>query len=79
MFLLAGTANAFAVSKAGLKIAPERKLETLTVSQLQKELLGSSCSVSVSSGSYKVSITISCDCTRRQACDAAYKLASIAL
>jgi hypothetical protein len=45
----------------------------------QYVLVSSSCTVQVTSGKYDVKITVTCDCTGRQACDAAYKLASIGI
>jgi hypothetical protein len=45
----------------------------------EKKLEETSCTVSVVTGKYKVSITISCTCTRRQACDKAYAVAGFLL
>ena len=82
MFLLAGTANVFAGTNA--KAAEAKKLiktETVKVSErkrAEKDLLGeSTCKVSVSFGKTTVTITVTCECTQVQACDAAYKIATI--
>lgn len=45
----------------------------------KKALVETSCTVSVKSGKYNATITWTCDCTRREACDRAYKLAGALL
>lgn len=68
-FAFFGATASFAksgISKSALKVKPTAAVKT-------------SCTVKVTSGKYDVSITITCDCTRRQACDVAYKLASVTL
>ena len=42
-------------------------------------LVKSSCTVTVKSGKYDVTTTITCDCTRREACDVAYKVSGALL
>jgi cell division inhibitor SulA len=44
-----------------------------------KALVETSCTVSVKTGKYNATITWRCDCTRREACDMAYKLAGALL
>ena len=84
MFLLAGTANAFANSdvKAKKAIKPA-KTENIKFIESKKEIINpfvkAACTVTVAYGSTTVKISIECDCTQRQACDAAYKLATIAI
>ena len=65
--LLIGTSTGFASSKSTTKNLLKKKLEE------------TSCTVSVVTGKYKDSITISCTCTRRQACDKAYAVAGFLL
>lgn len=64
--LLIGTSTGIASSKSTTK------------NQLKK-LVETSCKVSVVTGKYKVSITATCTCTRRQACDKAYAIAGFLL
>ena len=89
MFLLAGTANAFAGTNA--KAADAKglgKTETAKTTEFKianKNLVKQTgCTVSASwtnsdGTKSSVSITVTCDCTQQAACDAAYKIASIAI
>lgn len=80
MFLLAGTANVFAGTNA--KAAEAKKLvktETVKVSETKaaKDYQNQSCTITLKSSSRNVTVTASCDCTEKQACDAAYKVATL--
>jgi hypothetical protein len=66
MFLLVGTANVFATSNVKTKKSLKNAVKT-------------SCTVSVKTGKYDVTITNSCDCSRKAACDGAYAVASLLL
>lgn len=78
MFLLAGTVNAFAGTNDRGLVKPEI-VNIFLSKKVNKPITETSCTVSVKSGTYKVEITWTCDCTRRDACDKAYKLAGAML
>lgn len=84
MFLLVGTVNAF----AGTDAKDLGKIETAKVVEPKLEnkdlVKQTGCTVSASwtnsdGTKSSVSITVTCDCTQQAACDAAYKIASIAI
>lgn len=83
MFLLAGTANAFAGTNVKAKKAMNGKNEPINVYALKKAsedlLVVSSCKVSVSYGKTNITINYSCECSQKSACDIAYKIATILL
>lgn len=68
LLLLAGTVDVFAVSNFRIKKAVKLK-----------NVVATSCSVTVRTGKYDVTVTSTCTCTRREACDVAYKAASFFL
>ena len=68
MFLLAGSVNVFAESK----VITQKAIKLNTVTK-------TSCTVTVKTGKYNVSITNTCDCSRKTACDGAYAIASFLL
>ena len=84
MFLLVGTVNAF----AGTDAKDLGKIDTAKVVEPKLEnkdlVKQTGCTVSASwtnsdGTKSSVSITVTCDCTQQAACDAAYKIASIAI
>lgn len=83
MFLLAGTAYAFAGTNA--KAVEAKKLvktEAVKVSKpgiTKTDMVKAACQVSVTYGKTTITISVSCDCTQKEACDAAYKIATIGL
>ncbi|MEA5405471.1 hypothetical protein VB776_21205 [Arcicella sp. DC2W] len=68
LLLLVGTVDVFAASNIGIKKTTK-----------SKNLIATSCSVTVRTGKYDVTVTSTCTCTRREACDVAYKAASFFL
>lgn len=63
----ASFANSKEVKPSFKKISPE------------KELVKKSCTVNVKYGKNDITITNTCDCTQKEACDGAYKVATILL
>jgi hypothetical protein len=66
LFILAGTLNTFAASN-------------VLVKKNVKKVVRTSCTVRVTSGNYDVQITASCDCSKQDACKAAYAAATLFL
>jgi hypothetical protein len=83
LFLLAGTAYAFAGTNA--KAVEAKKLVKTEVAKIAEpripktDVVKAACQVSVTYGKTTVTISVSCDCTQKEACDAAYKIATIGL
>jgi hypothetical protein len=83
MFLIAGTASAFAGTNA--KTVEAKKLVKTEAVKVSKQgitktaVMKAACQVTVTYGKTTVTISVSCDCTQKDACDAAYKIATIAL
>ena len=83
MFLLAGTATAFAGTNAEAKEAKNlNRIETAKVSVFkkgQKDFEQTSCTVTVAYNSTKITITATCDCPQLKSCDIAYQTATLVL
>jgi hypothetical protein len=71
---------AFMAFFGAASFANTKEVKPMDKKIVKKEtLVKASCTVTVSYGSTTTKITTSCDCTQKQACDAAYKLATILL
>lgn len=77
MFLIAGTTLGFAKTSTPVNKNDSSKTIVSEYSSKSNEDAKSSCTVNVTTGGYNVTITVTCACTQKQACDKAYALASL--
>lgn len=82
LFLLAGTVTTFArrnVKGKEVNYSPKTKTAQVAETKKSEDVVQSTCKVTVEYGKTSVSITVTCECTQKESCDAAYKIATIAL
>lgn len=83
MLFVAGTLTTFAGTNVNAKQHTDLnkfvKIVAVYQNKVDEHVLTTSCKVTVSYGSTTVTVNVTCDCSQKASCDAAYKLATINL